>query len=117
MNQKERREKSNQIIKGMGIACLEELPMIEDSSQVKLKNIEDICKRAIACLISTQVACDIASDNYEESIEFFKPLLESYGVSDELNSVEKRIFNGSYSKQDAIDIDWEYETYWALVGL
>lgn len=112
---KERREKSNNIIKSMGIACLEELPVLEDSSQVEIKSINDICKRAIACLFSVQVACDIANNNYEESVNYFKPLLEKYEVSNELNSVEKRIFDGSYSKQDAINIDWEYETYWALV--
>jgi len=110
-----RREKSNKKIKSMGIACFEQLPMIEESSQVRLKDIDDICKRAVACLISTQVACDIANDNYEEAKIFFTEMLEKYEVSNYLNSKEKKLFDGTYTQQDAIDIDWEYEAYWSLV--
>jgi len=115
INGQERRAKSNELIKNMGIACFEELPMIETSTQVGLKSLDDICKRAIACLISTQVACDIANNDYEESINYFKPLLEVYGVSSGLNSLEKKLFDESYSNQDAINVGWEYEAYWALV--
>lgn len=110
-----RRERSNKKIKSMGIACFEQLPAIEESSQVKLRDIDDICRRAIACLISTQVACDIANDNYEEAKIFFTEALERYGVGNCLNSKEKKIFDGTYTEQDVIDIDWEYETYWSLV--
>lgn len=111
----ERREKSNAIIKSMGVACFEQLPLLEDSTQVTLKSTDHICKRAIASLFTTQVACDIAKDDYEESVKFFKPFLEKYGVNEELNALEQRIFNGTYSEQDAINADWEYETYWSLV--
>ena len=112
----ERREFSNKRIKSMGIACHESLPMIESSKDVKLKSLDEICKRAIAALISTQIACDINNDNYEESLKFFSNKLEQFeGVKECLNEKEKRLFDGTYSRQDAIDVDWEYETYWALV--
>lgn len=42
-------------------------------------------------------------------------MLKKYEVSDYLNSKEKKLFDGTYTQQDAIDIDWEYEAYWSLV--
>ena len=112
----ERRNNSNKKIKQLGIACLETLPVIEDSSQARLKDIDTICKRAIACLISTQLAIDISENNdYDSSKTFFLNMLKQYGVQDNLIEKEKRIFNGQYSKQDVIDVVWSYEAYWSLV--
>ena len=112
----ERRNNSNKKIKHLGIACLETLPVIEDSTQVSLKDIDTICKRAIACLISTQLAIDISENNdYDSSKTFFLNMLKQYGVQDNLIEKEKRIFNGKYSKQDVIDVVWSYEAYWSLV--
>lgn len=111
----ERRTQSNNRIKAMGIACFEQLPMLETADEVSLKSLDDICKRAIACLLSTQVGCDIENDDYEESKELMPQFLEKFGVSDCLNAKEKRLFDGSYSMQDAIDVVWTYEAYWSLV--
>lgn len=112
----ERREKSNTKIKNMGIACLENLPTREDAQGQKLKSLDVICKRAIACLLSTQIACDINENgNYEESKELFTKLLKEFSVEEYLNDKEKRIFNGEYTPQDAIDVTWTYEAYWSLV--
>lgn len=112
----ERRNNSNKKKKQLGIACLETLPVIEDSTQVSLKDIDTICKRAIACLISTQLAIDISENNdYDSSKTFFLNMLKQYGVQDNLIEKEKRIFNGKYSKQDVIDVVWSYEAYWSLV--
>ncbi len=112
----ERRNNSNKKIKQLGIVCLETLPVIEDSTQVSLKDIDTICKRAIACLISTQLAIDISENNdYDSSKTFFLNMLKQYGVQDNLIEKEKRIFNGKYSKQDVIDVVWSYEAYWSLV--
>ena len=86
---KERRDRSNNLLKSMGIDYLEELPAIEDSNQVKLKSLNDICKRAIACLLSTQIACDIENDNYAESVDIFKELLQQYNVDNYLLEKEK----------------------------
>ena len=110
----ERRAINNTFIKGLGITCYEQLPVIERTE--KIKDIDTICKRAIACLLSIQLACDInQDDDVEEATEFFKGLLERYGVWDELYDNEKKLFTGDYTKQDAINIVWTYEAYWALV--
>lgn len=110
----ERRANNNAFIKSLGIMCYEQLPVIEKVE--KIKDIDTICKRAIACFLSCQLACDINEDNdVEESTEFFKELLERYEVSDKLYENEKQLFTGNYTKQNAINIAWEYESYWALV--
>ena len=111
-----RRTKSNAYIKEKGIACLESLPMIESRDEVVLKDINERCKRAIACLIVAQVACDINSGNdYDKSKQFFGEMLAKYHVEDALLEKERKIFDGSYSQQDVLDIAWTYEAYWAVV--
>ena len=112
----DRRKKNNEYIKKMGIACFENLPTVEPSSSVRLKDIDTICKRAIACLLSIQLACDIAEQNdYNESKELFSTLLKKYNVENELLEKEKRLFHNNYSEQDVIDVSWTYETYWSLI--
>lgn len=112
----DRRKKNNEYIKNQGIVCFEALPTIEPSTSIKLKDINNICKRAIACLLSIQLACDIEEqNNYYESKEFLLELLKKYSVQNELLEKEKRLFENRYSHQDAIDVAWTYETYWALI--
>lgn len=113
--QKTRREKNNDKLNKNNIVFKENLPCLHKDEQVKTKSLDEICKRALASLIVIQIACDINNGDYEESKKFFMPILEKFNVLECLNSKEKRIIDGTYSKQDVIDIDWEYETYWALV--
>lgn len=118
--QYERRDKNNAFIKKQGIACYENLPPVKSSADVKMKTLDGIANRAFTCFISIQVACDVNNNNYEESVEYFKSILEELNLNQYLNSKEKRIFDGTYTMQDAIDLDWEYEDLWSLfyaVGL
>lgn len=111
-----RREKSNDKIKKMGIACFEELPVVESSLEVKLKSIDVICKRALANLLAIQLACDIGQENdYDESKNTFLNLLKKFEVENCLLPKEKRLFDGNYTMQDAVDVAWTYECYWSLV--
>lgn len=109
-----RRKNSNSIIKSLKIDCLESLPVIEDSTQITLKAIDDIYKRAITSLLSAQFACDINDGNYDEAKILFKESLLKYEVQNCLNPKEKRLFDGNYTEQDIIDVCWEYETFWAI---
>lgn len=112
----ERRKKNNDYIKNKNIDCLDNLPCIEPSTKVHLKDIDAICKRAIACLFAIQLACDIESNyDYNESKELFSNLLKKYDSYDYLLEREKKLFNNNYTKQDVLDITWSYETYWSLV--
>lgn len=112
----ERRNKSNERIKKMGVACFEQLPTIESGNNIKLKNLDEVCKRAIACLISTQLACSIAQgEDYADSRAFFINFLKIYRVENDLLPKEKTLFDNKFTKQDVIDVAWSYETYWAII--
>lgn len=116
LSSEERRQLSNQKIKKLGIACLEGLPIREDSSHLKLKSFDEICERAVACLIVIQLACDINNgEDYEKSKEFVVETLDNFGVGDKLLPKERRLLDGTYSRQDVIDVAWTYECYWSLV--
>lgn len=116
--QKNRRQKNNQFLIQSGISINKNLTCYENN--IKIKSIDEICKRAIACLITIQVACDInngqdiKSEEYKENFNYINSLYKKYGVEFCLNSKEKRIIDGTYSSQDAIDMDWAYEAYWAI---
>lgn len=111
-----RRSKSNDYIKKLGIACYDNLPVIESSSNAKLKDLDTICKRAIASLLSIQVACDIEqNNNYEESKTVMSKLLKVFNVESELLKSEKKLFNNNYTEQDIKNVIWTYECYWSLI--
>lgn len=113
--QRNRRLKNNQHLTSRNITINENLNCLFNDENIELKSIDEICKRAIACLLTTQIACDINSNgNYKESVEFFMPIYKNYNVESSVNSKEQRILDGSYNQQDAVDMDWAYEAYWAL---
>ena len=112
----DRKNRSNERIKKMQIPICEGLPIIEEDIKNDFKSLDTICKRAIACLIIIQLACDINNGaDYENAKGYLEGILEKYSVENCLNSKEKKILNGSYSKQDVIDVAWTYESYWAIV--
>lgn len=110
-----RRNKSNEIIKSMNILCNENLPCIESSDEIKVKSLDDIIKRALCSFLLIQLACDVNNGVYSESLDIIKKLLDKFNVSDSLNIKEKKLLEGTYTMQDAIDVAWEYEAYWSLV--
>lgn len=110
-----RKENSINKIRMQGIVYNPHLPMVESSKDVKLKSLDEICQRAIASILAIQLACDIANGgDYEKSKNFFWTLLERYGVQDKLLEVERKLFDGGYTQQDAIDVSWTYECFWSL---
>lgn len=114
--EKNRRERNNKILAEKGISINENLLCyFNEFNSVKMKSVDSICKRAIASLLIVQIVCDINNgSDASKSIEFFEPMLKKFNVLDNLNSKEQKIINKSYTKQDLIDLDLEYETYWAL---
>lgn len=131
---KNRRQKSNQKIKEMGIACFEDLPMIEDASELRLKSLDAICKRAIASLLTIQLVLDISrkleedveeGDAYTaeqkvflgEVIDIIRDYLKKYQVEDALLGSEKLFYqlDSKPSQQQIINVVWNYEAYWSLV--
>ena len=112
--QQNRRKRNNKYLSDNNITFAENLPCIYEDTAVKLKDLDDVCRKAIASLIIIQISCDIRNGKYEESLDYFMPMLKKFGVEDCLNSKEKRIIEGTYTRQDVIDMDWAYETYWAI---
>lgn len=110
----ERKAQTEKILAAKGISINPDLPLIESASEIKLKNIDDICKRAIGALLATQLGVQLNEQRSEDAAMFVK-LLNHFGVIDSLNSKEKKLLNGTATQQDFTDIVWEYECYWSLV--
>ena len=111
----ERRQATMKKLDELGIDYLNSLPLVESSSDVTLKDIDTICKKAIATLICTQHATGIyRGEDFEENKKVFTGVLERYGCKEYLNDLEKVIFEQGYTEQNIIDVQWEYEIYWAL---
>lgn len=116
MSPLERKRKSIEILKSNQVPYMEGLPQIEDVTEIEARSAEEIAKRAIACLIAIQVACDInRGENIEDSREFFNGFLEKYKVTNELTEAEKKIIFGIPEEQDVINMAWKYEAYWTLI--
>ena len=111
----QRREENNIKIKNMGITCFEKLPAIEDSKTANFKSVDDLGKKAIATLLTIQLASDALNSLFDESKPYFEKLINSFDVSSYLDDKEKRIFSGDYTRQNLLDESWLYEAYWSLV--
>ena len=110
----ERKANSEKIIAAKGIGINPGLPHTEPASQIKLRSLDEVCRRAIAALLSTQVGFGRSEQN-DEDVNYFVGLMDYFGVKDCLNAKERRLVDGSYTQQDVIDVVWEYESYWTLV--
>ena len=55
----ERKQQSIALLKEQGVPYIEHLPVIETADNVRLRSAEEIARRAICCLITIQLACDI----------------------------------------------------------
>lgn len=116
---KQRRKLNNEILKSKNIATNDNL-LCYYNENAELKNKDVIIKKSIASLIMIQLGCDICNDKKidDNTINNIKYLLNNYDVMNFLNEKEKKLLTGSYTKQDALDVVWEYETvssiFWAL---
>ena len=111
----QRKKESIEFLKEQGIEYLESLPCIEDASEVALKDVDVICKKAISTLLIIQVAHDALNNEFEKSKSYFSEEFQRFGVEDYLNKEEKELWNGTYTKQSLCNITWKYETLWALL--
>lgn len=112
-----RKQENMTRLQEMGIPVMEALPIIEDAAHVRIRSAEEIARRAIACLMTIQVACDVANSGGHdpESAAFFSSLLRRFDVQDDLTMKEQSFFMGDVSQQDAIQMTWKYEAYWTLL--
>lgn len=118
---KSRKERSEKILAKHKVAINPNLPgNIDDVSRIK--SPEEIVKRAVTAFITCQIAIDICNDNgASESAKFFLPIIERFGLVDELTGDEKPYFDvkkcGSISKDEAYQMQWRLEMcvvlFWA----
>ena len=122
----ERRAKTIEQLKKTGIAYNPHLPVLESSEHVKLKNHEEVKKRALGCMMSIQLAFSILNgEDYGESLAFVLQQLDNWKVSiDDLLPKERLLLHNKYTKndctdeftrQDLVNIAWTYEVYWSLI--
>ena len=113
---KQRKQESIARLIENSIPYIEHLPVIESVDEACIRSAEEIAKRAITCLLTIQVACDINNNHYDlETKDFFIGLLNQYAVADQLTAKETAILNGQASPQDVINMMWKYESYWILL--
>ncbi len=112
----QRREESNNYIKSKGICCLEELPLVEESKDVKLKDLDTICKKAISTILTIQVVGELLNNgDFDKTTQYFLSVMDHFGVTDYMNGLEQYVMAGKADEQDLIACDWEYEIYWSLL--
>lgn len=110
-----RKEENEKFLEENGIDFLPNLPLVESSDKVKLKSLEKIAKRFVACYYSVQTAFDyLGGRNFEQYSKENLMVLKAYGAEDELNALEKSVFNGDCTRIDAINLSWTAECFWVL---
>lgn len=114
MTPAERKELSEKMLAKKGIGINPSLPMTESADEAELRSLDDICRRAVAALLSTQIGIEL-SENNTENIQMFLDLMKHFGADSALNAKEKRVCGGKADEQDITDVVWEYECYWALL--
>lgn len=115
-NPQQRKQESILKLKAKAIPYIDWLPHIESSDDVIQRSAERIAKRAIACLLMIQVACDLDQDQFDQETEdFIVDLLNKFAVTDELTVKEKNILNRNASQQEIVNMIWKYEAYWVLI--
>lgn len=112
-----RKRRSLAYLQEQGIPVLETLPELPPLAELAVKSREEIARRAVALLIAIQYACDVAQEgDLQESKAFVTGLLEKMAVSDELTGDERNLLaQAEPVHQDAVNLVWQYEAYWALI--
>ena len=109
----ERRRRSVQQLKMMGLPFLEKLPVIEDDSQVKPRDAKEVARRCIAITL-----CGIKGEtNGDDAL--VAVLTRKYGTDASFTPKETAFINDKHpTGQQLVDYSWQYECVhvllWAL---
>ncbi len=118
----DRKSRSEKVLAKHKIMINPNLPRIENEDEANLRSPEEIVKRVVTAFLTAQIAIDICNnDGAEESAEFFTPILERFGLRDELTDDEKPYFDlekcGKIDRDAANQIQWRIEMcvtlFWA----
>ncbi|MBP0975028.1 MAG: DUF4272 domain-containing protein, partial [Oscillospiraceae bacterium] len=90
-----RKERSEAYLQAHQVKINPVLPEI--APDAKVKPAEEILRRAVAAMLASQIAVDLASDsNVRESALFFTNLLERFGLENDLTPDEQKLFDLAY---------------------
>lgn len=112
-----RKERSIEILKAHHVPYIAHLPVIETSDKVRIRTADEIARRAVACLLAIQVACDAAGGRagLKKSRKFFCEKLTEFGVEGFLTRKEQKVFWGKCTNQEFCNMTWKYEACWVLL--
>lgn len=117
-----RKERSEKVLAKHKVMINPNLPRIENEDEAEIKSPEEIVKRAVTAFITVQIAIDICNGNGAlESVVFFTPIMERFGLMNELTEDEKIYFDKDkcedISQDDAYQFQWRLEMcvplFWA----
>ena len=118
MTAQERKNQSIEVLKKYNIPYIEHLPIIETEEEVNERSPQEIAKRAIACLLAIQLACDFSKGDtsiIEQSREAIMNFARKFSVENEFTDEETSFFQGNPEQQKIINMAWKYEAYWVLL--
>lgn len=111
-----RKERSEAYLKAHGIKINPNLP--DMGTDVTVKPAEEILRRAVAALLATQVAIELAEGNDgPRAALFFGMYLKRFGLEKSLTYDEARIFSCDIPAKEAAELTWRIEMciplFWA----
>jgi|SRR5688572_22420261 len=108
-SQRQRKKRSEEILRQEGVPFIDHLPVVEDERTVEFRSLEEVAWRAMALNL---VAVKGEGLDQKRVLQ----IVEQYSLRSAFTPKEKEfIFNDYPSEQDRIQFSWRYEAYWILL--
>ena len=110
--QLDRRARSNSVVKGMGLPCMENLPVVEDEKDIAPRGREEVARRCLAVAICAAKG----ETRFQAMVE---KLIERHGASEFFSPQEKAfVLKPSPTDKECANFAWRSECVhvllWAL---
>ncbi|MBT1701975.1 DUF4272 domain-containing protein [Chryseosolibacter indicus] len=106
----ERKEKTEQILRSLGITLIDQLPPLEEESAVRLRTPQEIAKRL---LILTYLNCIVEADHLKQDVILF---LKKEGLWESTTAQEKTWFEKKeLTETEVTQILWRGEAIWFML--
>lgn len=107
-------------MKARQIPYTDQLPLLPDTKQVRMRSVEEIARRAAVILIIIQFVRELLDESEETNMKASKRIAEvflnRYGVKMNLTTEEEAFLaQEDYSKQELINRMWLYEAVWIML--
>jgi len=116
----QRKDESIKMLKKNKIKVFEELPVIENYEEAKIRTKEEIVKRAVALCLVSNYASEIGRGAEVKKVqEFFSNIINQYNAATFFTNNENEFMNRkTTTQQEMINFSWRWECYnvllWAL---